>query len=381
VALAAAPLRDATVLLLVAGFGIKLGLVPLHVWLPLAHGTAPAPASAVLSGAMIKAGLFGLLSFLPLGTAPMADWGWGLAWLGLLTAYWGIAAGLAQTHPKTILAYSSMSQMGIAAVAVGAGLAEPGRAGAAVAAAALYALHHGLAKGALFMGAGLHDAAGSAAGRRLVLAGQAAAALSVAGLPLAAGGAAKHALKEVAGHGAVGTLVGLSAIGTTLLLARFLLMLHRAPHHGHGPGHAHGHAHAGLAAPWLAALVASQAAAWWLAGPAHALEPSVLWDGLWPVLAGAALALAAFALRGRLRGVSVPAGDVVVLAAPLGPMAKAAVGRLRAARTRVRPPDVRRLVEDGLAALESRLTDWQSAGTAFLLLIAVVAAALLLRTG
>ena len=55
--------------------------------------------------------------------------------------------------------------------------------------------------------------------------------------------------------------------------------------------------------------------------------------------------------------------------------------RRHSARTRVRPPDFRRFVEDGLAALEARLTDWQSAGIGFLLLTAVVAAALLLRPG
>ena len=61
--------------LLVIGFGIKLGVVPLHFWLPLAHPVAPTPASAVLSGAMIKAGLLGWMRFLPLGEVAMPKWG------------------------------------------------------------------------------------------------------------------------------------------------------------------------------------------------------------------------------------------------------------------------------------------------------------------
>jgi formate hydrogenlyase subunit 3/multisubunit Na+/H+ antiporter MnhD subunit len=64
-ALPGAPSRGLMVALLVAGFGLKAGLVPLHVWLPLAHPVAPMPASAVLSGAIIKAGVIGLVRFLP----------------------------------------------------------------------------------------------------------------------------------------------------------------------------------------------------------------------------------------------------------------------------------------------------------------------------
>ena len=70
----AAPGRDLIIGLLLAGFGLKAGLVPLHVWLPLAHPAAPMPASAVLSGAIIKAGIIGLIRFLPRGGA-LPEWG------------------------------------------------------------------------------------------------------------------------------------------------------------------------------------------------------------------------------------------------------------------------------------------------------------------
>ncbi|NJN47745.1 MAG: hypothetical protein HC808_16135, partial [Candidatus Competibacteraceae bacterium] len=73
--LADAPTREWIIALILAGFAIKMGAVPLHIWLPLAHPCAPTPASAVLSGIIIKAGLVGWLRFLPIGDLAMPDWG------------------------------------------------------------------------------------------------------------------------------------------------------------------------------------------------------------------------------------------------------------------------------------------------------------------
>ena len=64
-ALPASPWRDPTLALLIVGFGLKIGLVPLHVWMPLAYSAAPIPAAAVLSGAAVKAGVIGLVRFMP----------------------------------------------------------------------------------------------------------------------------------------------------------------------------------------------------------------------------------------------------------------------------------------------------------------------------
>ena len=108
------PLESPAVLLLILGFGLKMGLVPLHVWMPLAHPVAPIPASAVLSGVIVKAGVIGLIRFLPL-EVPSPDWGMALVGLGLLTAFYGVLVGLTQPHAKTILAYSTVSQMGVVA--------------------------------------------------------------------------------------------------------------------------------------------------------------------------------------------------------------------------------------------------------------------------
>ena len=121
-ALPASPWRDAALALLIIGFGMKIALAPLNGWMPLAYTAAPIPAAAVLSGAAVKAGVIGLIRFLPLGAA-LPDWGEALVWAGLVSAFYGVAIGLTQKDPKTILAYSSISQMGV--IAAVSGMASP----------------------------------------------------------------------------------------------------------------------------------------------------------------------------------------------------------------------------------------------------------------
>src|SRR5215831_10158396 len=77
-ALPASPWRNASLAILILGFGLKIGLAPGHVWMPLAYTAAPIPAAAVLSGAAVKAGIIGFIRFLPLGAA-MPEWGGALA--------------------------------------------------------------------------------------------------------------------------------------------------------------------------------------------------------------------------------------------------------------------------------------------------------------
>ncbi len=161
--LPASPWRDLTLALLIAGFGLKMGLVPLHVWLPLAHPAAPMPASAVLSGVIVKAGVIGLIRFLPVEAA-LPDWGGTLAALGPPDRVLRRRAAASRRHnPKTVLAYSSVSQMGLVAAVLGMGLAAGDGAGMA---AAFYAAHHVLAKGALFLAVGVVAATGGGASGR-----------------------------------------------------------------------------------------------------------------------------------------------------------------------------------------------------------------------
>lgn len=154
-ALASSPLRDAVVILALVGFGVKAGDLPVHLWLPLAHPAAPTPASAVLSGTMIKAGLLSWILFIPAGEAEMPVFGTTCLAAGLAAMFYGVFAGVSQEEPKSILAYSSISQMGFMTVALGAGMLAPAAWPAALLAILVYSTHHALAKGALFLGAGV----------------------------------------------------------------------------------------------------------------------------------------------------------------------------------------------------------------------------------
>ncbi|TVQ69223.1 MAG: NADH-ubiquinone oxidoreductase, partial [Oceanospirillales bacterium] len=133
------------------GFGIKAGLPIFHLWLPLAHPVAPVPASAVLSGVMIKAGLLGWLVFLPLGEMSLPGLGVLVVGLGLIAAIGAAIIGICQCKAKTVLAYSSISQMGWMTMMVGLVLLEASMVSILLPLVALFALHHGLAKGALFL--------------------------------------------------------------------------------------------------------------------------------------------------------------------------------------------------------------------------------------
>jgi formate hydrogenlyase subunit 3/multisubunit Na+/H+ antiporter MnhD subunit len=95
VALPGSPWRDAALALTIAGFGLKIALVPMHGWMPLAYAAAPIPAATVLSGAAVKAGVIGLIRFLPF-EAVFPGWGEALVVFGLFSAFYGVAIGI--TH-------------------------------------------------------------------------------------------------------------------------------------------------------------------------------------------------------------------------------------------------------------------------------------------
>jgi len=306
-ALPASPWRNPTLALLIAGFGLKAGLVPLHVWMPLTYTAAPAPAASVLSGAVVKAGVIGLIRFVPLDLG-LPEWGGVLASAGLLSAFYGVVVGITQANPKTVLAYSSVSQMGLIAAVVGMGLANNDRG--TPLAVAFYAAHHILAKGALFLGIGVVAATGSA---RLwgVLFPAAVLALGLGGLPLTGGALAKVAVKQPLGSGAVSLLTTLSAAGSTLLMLHFLGCLKKAATPDDKET-----APAGLVLPWLAMALAAVVVPWVLylatgVGTLYAaLSPGALWEALWPALIGTLLAIALRRWAEFLP--DVPEGDIVV---------------------------------------------------------------------
>ena len=149
-------------LLALGGFGIKAGLMPLHFWLPGAHAAAPSHVSAIMSGVLLKTGLYGLLRVTGLFAAPPAWWGLALLVAGAVSAVLGVAFALAQHDLKRLLAYHSVENVGI--IAMGLGLALVGRAVGDPALAvlgfaggALHVVNHALFKALLFLGAGAVD--------------------------------------------------------------------------------------------------------------------------------------------------------------------------------------------------------------------------------
>jgi formate hydrogenlyase subunit 3/multisubunit Na+/H+ antiporter MnhD subunit len=305
--------RDLVILLTLAGFGIKTGIFGLHVWLPLAHPVAPTPASAVLSGAMIKAGLLGWLRLLPLGEIALPSWGITVIILGLAAAFYGVVIGLTQRDPKTLLAYSSISQMGIMTMAMGLGMLAPEAWPVILPGIAFYALHHALSKGALFLGAGL---AGShhRLQRRWVWFGLWLPALALAGAPWSSGMLAKGLIKTYALYapvpwdGLLPVLLSASAVATALLMARLLYLLRPA---GQPVGLV---PMAGLVWPWVAVLMAVLLAPWWL-GPTLSKQLGSMQaiESLWPVLLAFFVTVVVL-WAGLFQSVRpLPAGDILVL--------------------------------------------------------------------
>lgn len=161
--------------LAVVGFGTKAGFMPMHFWLPEAHPAAPSHVSAIMSGVMIKMGIYGLLRMLTLIGPPAAWWGWTLIGIGATSAILGIVFALAQQDLKRLLAYSSIENVGIITLAIGMGTLGASKGSAGLAAlgyggALLHVLNHSLFKSLLFLAAGaiLH---GTGTGRLEALGG------------------------------------------------------------------------------------------------------------------------------------------------------------------------------------------------------------------
>ncbi len=197
-ALAQAPNGPFIFLLGLIGFGVKVGAVPLYFWLPLAHPAAPAPASAVLSGAMIKAGLVGWMHLAPVGLVEWPSLSLLMVSLGFTATLGAAIIGMVQVDPKTNLAYSSISQMGVMTVLLGIGLYGGIPAVMLLPAIALYAFNHGTAKALLFLGTALPAKVGGS-WRLLMWAGLGIGVLAIAGAPLTGGLWTKYLVKTFLG--------------------------------------------------------------------------------------------------------------------------------------------------------------------------------------
>ncbi len=292
------------------GFGVKVGAIPLYFWLPLAHPAAPVPASAVLSGAMIKAGLVGWMHLAPVGLVAWPSLGLMMVSLGFMSALGAVIIGLLQVDPKTNLAYSSISQMGLMTAFLGLGLYEGIPTSLLLPAIALYAFNHGTAKALLFLGTALPTRVGGY-WRILMWLGLGLAVLAIVGGPLTGGLWTKYLLKtflgktNLPGIDVFAYLLTLSAITTTLLLSRFLHLLRQIepPKESKAPP---------FILPWVFLLLAG---GWWTMSPtllpeglmnqilgekgmmAFFWNPLTIWSALWPIILTAGALVVVFTLK------------------------------------------------------------------------------------
>jgi NADH-quinone oxidoreductase subunit M len=176
-----------------AGFAVKMAIVPLHMWLPDAHGEAPAPMSALLSGVIIGAGGYAVLR-IALGTVYSAMMPAGnefllvMSFFGVLSAFYGSFLALAETDIKRIIAYSSISHMGYTLFALSLFPFSEGITGAV-----LHLVNHAASKGLLFLTAGavmhqtgvrdIREMGGLASKMPLTAIASAVAAFSIGGIP------------------------------------------------------------------------------------------------------------------------------------------------------------------------------------------------------
>lgn len=158
--LVAGPWRDAVFALFVVGFGVKAGIIPLHIWLPAAHPAAPSSISALMSGVLIKTGIYGLIRFGAFGLGvPRLSWGIVILILGGVSAVLGVLYALMQHDLKRLLAYHSIENIGIILLGLGAGMmalstGQPQLAALGVTASLYHVLNHAVFKGLLFLSAG-----------------------------------------------------------------------------------------------------------------------------------------------------------------------------------------------------------------------------------
>jgi hypothetical protein len=283
--------------------------------------------------------------------------------------------------------------MGFLTAAVGIGLSRPELWPFAAATIAVYALHHALAKGALFLGVGVVENARRPRTRRLALVLLLIPALALTGMPLTSGFVAKTVFKQavhelpLAWHAPLDLLLALGALGTTVLMARFLHVLARTQSHA---------GRSGLWPAWLGLLAAGIALGLApgalpfpgeVAGAALKSGPAAWWSALWPPALG--IAAVAGVLRLQRRGVMrrhpwlrlppIRAGDILWLFIRAG----RALGHARPRPpagivSRLRGAAVARRNRIGLAALgrlaraEGVLVSWPSVGTSVLIAVLVI---------
>jgi multicomponent Na+:H+ antiporter subunit D len=303
---------------LIIGFGVKAGLATLHVWLPKAHPVAPVPASALLSAVMVKVGLLGWIRFLPLGDESIMILAQPMMVLGVSAAFLAAIYGMFQSNAKTVLAYSTISQLGIISASIGFALAFPNSWELLLPAILFFAMHHGFAKATLFLCVGLKKDLEQKTRLSpflwiLVLI----PALSLVGLPFTSGSFAKEALKSATSSWPLfSTFLIFSALGTSLLMGRFIQLMHQSD----VQKTSHSSPRWGLILPTILSALLSVGYLYFTPAFEFKNQQSVIstitWAALWPGLIGIMLLV----LSSRLRaGIAAPAaGDIIMVYIKIG---------------------------------------------------------------
>lgn len=258
-------LQGLPLMLFGAGCAIKLGMLGVHGWLPLAHGSAPLPASALLSGLLVKLGLLAWLH--ASGDIQLPETGHILIWIGALGAAYGAVAGLLEHAPKRILAFSTVSQMGLVTVAVGALLRAEGQPPDAV---LDLAVHHALHKGLAFLALGLMI---SPRTRLLGLGALGWVLVSIGGAPFTSGATAKHGLEMLLQQAELALLPGLLTLSSVLSAMLLGHLLRQA----WSDSHADRKRHAVAVSQWLPVAVLLAAALGLPALLQQGWQPGLLW--------------------------------------------------------------------------------------------------------
>ena len=192
--------------LILFGYGAKAGMFPLHIWLPKAHPAAPAPASALLSGILTKAGIFGVLVLSAQVFLYDAGWGTALLAIGEVTMLLGAVLAVFSVNLKKTLACSSVSQIGFILTGIGMQCLSGAENGMAVWGTELHMINHSMFKLVLFMSAGavymnthrlnLNEIRGFGRGKPALMLAFLCGCLGIAGVPLFSGYISKTLLHE-----------------------------------------------------------------------------------------------------------------------------------------------------------------------------------------
>jgi hydrogenase-4 component B len=225
--------RDLVFVLLLVGFGTKAGAIPFHTWLPRAHPVAPSHVSALMSGVMIKAGIYGIVRFGLEILGPGPEW-WGLLVLGMgvTSALLGVLYALMEHDLKRLLAFHSIENIGIILIGLGVAMIAGADGGSALATVALSAalfhtLNHTLFKSLLFLAAGsIQSATGT---RDLNILGGLARIMPLTAISFAIGAAAISGLPPLNGFASewltFQSLIGAGGDATLSAVARSAVLL------------------------------------------------------------------------------------------------------------------------------------------------------------